>query len=68
MELPRAVMLLLDPMALPLVLLGDAGSLLALVGGLELAGSELRCCCCALQSTAALVDKVLLLRRLRAHT
>ena len=68
MELPRAVMLLLDPMALPLVLLGDAGSLLALVGGLELAGGELRCCCCALQSTAALVDKVLLLRRLRAHT
>ena len=68
MELPRAVRLLLDPMALPLVLLGDAGSLLALVGGLELAGGELKCCCCALQSTAALVDKsVVVVQAARAH-
>ena len=42
MELPRAVVLLLDPVALPHVLLGVVGSLMALVGGLGLAGGELR--------------------------
>ena len=68
MELLRAVVLLLDPVALPHVLIGDVGSLLALVGGLELAGGELRCCCCALQSTAALVDKsVVVVQAARAH-
>ena len=41
MELPRAVVLLLDPVALPHVLLGVVGSLMALVGGLGLAGGEL---------------------------
>ena len=42
MELPRAVVLLLDPVALPHVLPGVVGSLMALVGGLGLAGGELR--------------------------